>query len=110
MNQIGSLENKKLDGLPLWATILFGSLFIVLGIILFFYYPRTKRKAQEYKEKQLIKYKEKNNQKSVKNIDYESTGMYLPVWEKIKLVSPLFFGLVFCIIGISWIIGWTIVL
>lgn len=90
-------KSTKIEGPIL---IIFGAIFILLGIALFGLFPYTKRKGNLYKQKQLDLYKEKHNRL---NIKYEDTNMYLPAWEKAKVFSPLFFGMVFIIIGVGFL-------
>lgn len=80
--------------------ITFGVLFLIIGIALFCLFPKAKRNANIYKQKQLDLYKEKNRRY---NVQYEDTGMYLPPWEKVKVFLPLFLGLVSIIISVSLI-------
>ncbi|CAM9150794.1 hypothetical protein MYMA111404_04160 [Mycoplasma marinum] len=81
---------------------IFGALFIVLALAIFSFYSKTKKNAKEYKKKQMIEFK-KQNPKSTN--EYEKTGMFLPPWERTKLFAPIFFGLVFIIIGIAFLTG-----
>lgn len=106
-SNVGSLETKKLSGLPEWAFYTLGVLFIILGLISFGMYIITKRKAEEYKKKQIIQYKIKYRIPDNKPISYESTKMFLPAWEIFKLFAPIFIGLIFLFIGISWLGGWV---
>lgn len=94
---LDSTKNNKIET-PILIT--FGVLFIVLGLILFTLFPVAKQKGNQYKQKQLELYKEKYGKL---NINYEDTNMYLPSWEKIKVFAPIFFGLVFIIIGIGFL-------
>ncbi len=82
-------------------SIAFGIIFIVLGLSFFGLFPYTKRKGNLYKQKQLDLYKQKYN---FSNARYEDTNMNLPPWEKAKVFYPLFFGLLFIIIGISFLL------
>jgi hypothetical protein len=34
--------------------------------------------------------------------------MFLPAWEKIKLMFPTIFCLTFCFLGVAWIVGNTL--
>ena len=87
------------------SRIYIGSIFIILGIAIWFLYPKAKRKADEYKQKQLIEY---NKQKNKNETSYARTGMYLPAWEKAKMFAPVFFGILFIFIGITWMVGNTL--
>ncbi len=80
----------------------FGALFIVLAFAILAFYPKTKANAKRYRKKQMEEYK-KINPKAPS--DYESTGMFLPPWERTKLFAPLFFCAVFIIIGFAFLVG-----
>ncbi|VEU59086.1 hypothetical protein [Mesomycoplasma neurolyticum] len=108
--QIAPLEAKSINFLPQWALILLGTLFLLLGISLLALYPKFKRLKNEYKEKQIQEYKFQNKINQNTNIKYEDTGMYLPFSQVAKYSAPIFLGITFCIIGVAWIIGSTIVL
>ena len=88
-----------------WVGYTFGSIFILLGIAVWFLYPKSKRKADDYKKQQLIEY---NKQKNRNETSYERTGMFLPPFEKAKMFAPVFFGIIFIFMGISWIVGNTL--
>lgn len=90
---------------PDWVGYSFGSIFIALGIAVLFYAPRAGRKARAYKARQLELYNEQHHRKET---NYKKTGMYLPVWERVKQMAPVFFGVLFIIIGIAWIVGNTL--
>ena len=89
-----------------WISYAFGSLFVVLGILLFFRYPSVKLKRDNYRKRQLIEY-QKNNPKKT-HLRYEQTNLYLPFWEKVKFMAPVFFGVLFICIGGAWIIGQSV--
>ncbi|MBN3534604.1 hypothetical protein [Mycoplasma procyoni] len=90
---------------PYWLQVILGVLFILLGIVTFLLYPKAKRKAEEYKKGQLEEYKKLHKIAPATNVSYESTKMYLPAWENFKLGLPIIFGIVFIVIGISFIFG-----
>jgi len=92
-------------GLPEWAGYTFGSIFIVLGILIILLYKKSKEKANLYRKRQMEEYK-KLHPKS--KATYSQTGMFLPAWEKAKLFAPILFGSVFIIIGIAWMVGKTL--
>lgn len=98
-------EGKRFLNMEPWVGYTFGSIFILIGIACFFLYPRAKRRAEEYKKEQLEEY---NKIKKFKTNDYSKTGMFLPAWERMKLFAPLFFGVLFVIIGIAWLAGNTL--
>lgn len=102
-----NLENQQINKLPNWAIYLIATLLVILGICSFLLYLITKRKAEEYKQKQLKEYKIKYNIHESKKISYEETKMFLPPWETVKLFAPVFGGLVFTFIGVSLFFGWT---
>ena len=80
----------------------FGALFILLALAILCFYPKAKANANNYKRRQLKEYK-KQNPKASSN--YENTGMFLPPWERTKLFAPVFFCIVFFIIGIAFLTG-----
>jgi len=106
-----NLNNPNIDkshtllGLPEWAGYTFGSIFIVLGILIILLYKKSKEKANLYRKRQMEEYK-KLHPKS--KATYSQTGMFLPAWEKAKLFAPILFGSIFIIIGIAWMAGKTI--
>lgn len=96
--------NRDLSiNVPTVVLIVFGILFVLFGVVLFLQYPKQKTKLQQFKNEQLEEFR-KNNPKK-KYIPYESTGLYVPSWERMKINSPLILGLVFLIIGLFFIIG-----
>lgn len=101
-------KDKTLDGLPQWAYYTLGSLFLALSLACFALYPNAVKKSQKYKEEQIKEYiKQKRINEKVK-IDYNSTKMFLPPKEKAKLFMPVFFGLVFLLLGIAFMIQRTL--
>ena len=101
------IGTKSLLGLPKWANISFGVLFIILGIIIIcFYFPKARDNAKNYKKKQLEKWRELNPKRTL--TPYGNTGLFLPPWEKTKMMLPSFLGIVFIILGIAWIVGSTL--
>ncbi|WGI36880.1 hypothetical protein [Mesomycoplasma lagogenitalium] len=109
-SKVAPLRPNDYSGLPSWMNYLFGSLFLILGIAIFFLYSKTKSNAEKYKNKQLIEYKKQNRIKESTIVKYEDTKMYLPIWEKTKQFAPIIGGLTLCIIGIAWIVGKSILL
>ncbi len=101
-----AMHSGKIESTPFYQSgnldYVFGALFIVLGIVLIFFYPRSKANAKKYKQRQLEEYKKQNPKASS---DYEKTGMFLPPWERTKMFAPLFFSAVFIIIGIAFLTG-----
>ncbi len=99
--------HTSVDKIKFWdlggpVMYIFGSLFILLGIVLLFLHPKARRRAEEYREKQMLEYKIINPKGTNK---YSETGMYLPAWERVKQFAPGFFALVFFIIGIAFLLG-----
>lgn len=114
IEKITALKSESFDregvgslfiGREAWIGYTFGGLFILIAIACFLFYPRAKRKAQEYRDEQLVEF---NKQAKRQTKSYEQTGMYLPAFEKAKLFAPVFFGMVFAIVGIAWIVGNTL--
>ena len=109
MNRISielTMHSGKIESTPFYRNgsldYVFGALFIILGIALLLLYPKAKANAKKYKRKQMEEYK-KMNPKAPS--DYESTGMFLPPWERTKLFAPVFFCIVAIIIGIAFLTG-----
>ena len=101
------IGTKTLLGMPRWANITFGTLFILLGLsILFTYYPKAKKNAEEYRKLQMKEWRKQNPKRTLAK--YEDTKMFLPPWEKTKQMMPVIFCLTFCILGIAWIVGNTL--
>ena len=98
-------NTHKLFNLPSWAGYTFGSLFIVLGLLIMLLYKKSKEKANDYRRRQLEEYR-KEHPKS--KATYSQTGMFLPAWEKAKLFAPVLMGSVLIIIGIAWMVGQTL--
>ncbi len=101
-----TMYSGKIESTPFFrngtSDYIFGALFILLAIAILCFYPRAKSKANNYKRRQLKEYKKQNPKASS---DYESTGMFLPPWERTKLFAPIFFSVVFVIIGIAFLTG-----
>ena len=106
-NPFNWIGTKDIIGLPKWVALAFGILFILLGIFIWLYfYPKSKRNAELYKEKQLAKWKTLNKKRTFAK--YKDTKMFLPPLEKVKLMFPIFISIMFCIVGIAWIVGNTL--
>lgn len=81
-----------------------GSIFIVLGILVYFAFQRkSKAKYEAYKKSQLDLY---NKNRGTKVSDYSRTSLYVPFWDKAKFTAPVMISLLFVIVGLFWII-WT---
>lgn len=87
-----------------WVGYVFGALFIIIGIACFFLAPRSRRRAEEYKQAQLEEYN-KNRPAKRPTTDYSKTGLYLPLGQKIKMQLPVLFGVLLIIVGIAWEAG-----
>jgi cbb3-type cytochrome oxidase subunit 3 len=81
----------------------FGSLFIIFGLICILFIKRANNKAEQYRARQLELYIQKNPKD--KNITYKQTKMYLPAFEKAKQFMPSCFAIVFFILGIAFLFG-----
>ncbi|UVD81496.1 hypothetical protein NV226_02045 [Mycoplasma iguanae] len=103
---VGRLSGVFLEGLPTWAFYLFGVLWLLLGIAFLGLTPFNNIKVKEYKQKQIEKYKK--DQKIKHNITYEKAKLVLPLSQKLKLSYAPLLGIVFIVIGISWILGRTL--
>lgn len=88
-----------------WVGYVFGSLFLAIGLLCFFFIPKARRNADRYKDEQLKNY---NEQYRRHEVDYSKTGMYLPMGQKMKLQLPAILGVMFLIIGITWLVGHSI--
>lgn len=98
---------KGILGMPRVVGVVFGVLFIVLGIlILIYFYPKSKQGAKNYKDRQLIEWKKINPKRTLAK--YSDTKMFLPAWEKVKLMAPVIICLTLCIMGLAWIVGNTL--
>lgn len=112
LNPLGNVDNPFDKGISKyvfshqWISYTFGSLFVALGILLFFRYPNAKKRRDNYRKRQLIEY-HKNNPKKT-HLRYEQTSLYLPFWEKVKFMAPVFFGVLLICIGGAWIIGQSV--
>lgn len=90
-----------------WVGYVFGALFILIGILCFTLISKSKRKVEQYKQRQIDDYNT-NHSTNKKLSDYNKVGLYLPSWEKAKSQMPVMLGLLMIIIGISWIVGNTL--
>lgn len=80
---------------------LIGALLILLGITVFLLFQKkAKRNLINYKKEQLEVYN-KNRNTNVSN--YDSTKLFVPVWQKIKFSAPILFTFLFIIVGLSFI-------
>lgn len=85
-----------------YVDYIFGSLFIALGLSMLLFVRKAREKRDDYKKRQLEQYKKDTNKK---NVRYEDTGLYLPAWERMKAFAPMFFALLFVVIGITMCVG-----
>ncbi|QKT05265.1 hypothetical protein [Mycoplasma sp. OR1901] len=90
--------SKGLSVLPLWAKIILMIALVLLSLMMIFFHRNSKLKITSFKEKQLEQYIKDNPRQ--KNIKYESTGMYLPAWQRAKYNFPLFMSVVFLSVAI----------
>lgn len=88
-----------------WVGYLFGSLFLTIGLLCLLFIPKAKRNARRYKEEQLKNF---NEQYRRHEVDYDKTGMYLPMGQKMKMQVPAILGVMFIIVGITWLVGHSI--
>ncbi|MCU4706893.1 hypothetical protein [Mycoplasma sp. CSL7503-lung] len=91
-------SNRGLATLPLWAKIILIISLVLLSLIMIFFHKNSKEKIADFKEKQLEQYIKDNPRH--KNIKYESTGLFLPAWQRAKYNFPLFMSVVFLSIAI----------
>ena len=80
---------------------LIGALLILLGITVFFLFQKkAKRNLAIYKQKQLDVY---NKNRNTKVTNYNTTKLFVPVWQKIKFSAPVLFTALLIIVGLSFI-------
>ncbi|EFF41412.1 heme exporter protein CcmD [Mycoplasmopsis alligatoris] len=92
---------KNNSSVTSYLILAFGICFVLLGIFIFMLYPKQKQKIRKYKEEQLKVFHENNPKK--KNYNYESSGLFIPSWERMKFNLPIFLGLTSIIIGVFMI-------
>lgn len=99
--QIDPYEHNSFVSLGGWDYVI-GSIFFVLAIVSISFHTKFKRDIQRYKDKQLEEYKKDNNRN---NITYQQAGLYLPWSKQMKAFAPIFFFLLFTLIGIAFMVG-----
>ena len=80
---------------------LIGALLILIGITIYLLFQKkAKINLANYKKEQLEVY---NKNRNLNVLNYESTKLFVPVWQKIKFSAPILFTFLFIIIGLSFI-------
>lgn len=104
MNSTNPFERGKVANFlwPDWVGYSFGTIFIILGLVILTFIPRAKRNASIYRKRQLEEY---NKQNKSQITDYKKTKMFLPPWERTKYFAPTFFGVLFIFVGIAFMVG-----
>ncbi|MGY6172540.1 hypothetical protein ACW95P_04300 [Candidatus Mycoplasma pogonae] len=98
---IGAKPSLDFSQTPDWVRYFFGSIFIILGILLLLIMFFSNKKVQNYRKRQLEQYKKENNIKS--DISYKGARLVLPFSKVVQLYGPPILGVTLFFIGIIWI-------
>ena len=86
------------------ADYVIGGMCILLSILSLLFIPKVKGKMADYKKRQLEEYnKNRPGRKDATN--YESTGLYLPMFERMKYSSPVILCVLFLLVGVTFFAG-----
>ncbi|WP_051521827.1 hypothetical protein [Mycoplasma leonicaptivi] len=97
-----SAPNADIQNYSPTTLIIVAVLFLVLALVFLILYKYSLNKMRIFKDKQLQAYK-KDNPKKI-NVTYESSGLYLPAWERAKYNLPLFLSVTFLSIAIVFFV------